>query len=193
MRFLVIFAHPVESSFVSSLHQRALEALTDAGHEIDDCDLYAERFQPVLSRDERVVYHDTDVNREFVSKEIERLHRCNGLVLIFPTWWYGMPAILKGYLDRVWLPGAAFEVTNGRTLPMLQNIVKFAVITTYGSPWWFNKFIGDPNKMALMRGVSRLFAKDTRKLWLAQYGMDAIAPTERKTFLQKVRRELRAF
>ena len=54
-------------------------------------------------------------------KEIERLLRCKGLVLVFPTWWYGMPAMLKGYIDRVWLPGVAFELEDGRTMPLLQQ------------------------------------------------------------------------
>jgi NAD(P)H dehydrogenase (quinone) len=193
MRFLVVYAHPVEDSFVSSVHQHALEALKDAGHEVDDCDLYAEGFQPVLSRSEQIAYHNQDANNELLLKEAERLRLCNGLVLIFPTWWSGMPAILKGYFDRVWLPGIAFEVAGNRTLPLLQNILKFAVITTYGSPWWFNKAMGDPNKTILMRGMSRLFAKDLRKLWLAQYGMDAINAAVLKAFLQKVSRELRTF
>jgi len=191
MRFLVIYAHPVEDSFVSAIHHCTVNALTEAGHEVDDCDLYSEGFQPVLSREERLAYHDQRINRVSVSREIERLLRCRGLVLIFPTWWYGMPAILKGYIDRVWLPGVAFEVVGHRTLPLLQNITRFAVVTTYGSPWWLNKLMGDPSRRALMRGVSGLFAQDVRKLWLAQYSLDAIDAAAREGFLRKVDRRFR--
>ena len=87
MRFLVIYAHPVKESFVSALHDGAVAALRAAGHEVDDCDLYAEGFQPVLSREARIDYHNTDVNRGHASNEIDRLLRCNGLVLVYPTWW----------------------------------------------------------------------------------------------------------
>jgi NAD(P)H dehydrogenase (quinone) len=193
MRFLVIYAHPVENSFVSALHRCAVKALADAGHEIDDCDLYREGFQPVLSRAERIDYHDVGSNRAHAPDHIERLLKCEGLVLVFPTWWYGMPAMLKGYIDRVWLPGVAFDVVDGRTKPLLHNIVKFAVVTTYGSPWWLNKLIDDPNRSTFMRGIRYLLARDVRTLWLAQYGMDAIDGATRERFLSKVERRLRAF
>jgi NAD(P)H dehydrogenase (quinone) len=114
MRVLVVYAHPVEGSFVAALHRCVVTTLKEAGHEVDDCDLYAEGFQPALTRDERRAYHDLDANRTIAPKEVERLKRCEGLVLVFPTWWYGMPAMLKGYIDRVWLPGVAFELKNGR-------------------------------------------------------------------------------
>jgi NAD(P)H dehydrogenase (quinone) len=193
MRFLVIYAHPDNDSYVSALHRCAVAALTEAGHEVDDCDLYSEGFQPVLTRAERRAYHDVHANQAFVPKEIERLLACDGLVLVFPTWWYGMPAILKGYIDRVWLPGVAFEVVDGRTRPLLGNIVRFAVVTTYGSPWWLNKVMDDPNRSMLMRGIRKLFAKNVHTLWLAQYGMDAIDVAKREQFLRKAERRLREF
>jgi NAD(P)H dehydrogenase (quinone) len=193
MRFLVVYAHPVQDSFVSALHRCVVTALTEAGHTIDDCDLYAEGFQPVLTREERLAYHNTGANRGHVPKEIERLLSCDGLVLVFPTWWYGMPAMLKGYIDRVWLPGVAFELVNGQTRPLLHNIVRFAVVTTYGSPWWLNKLMGNPNRSIFMRGFRHLFARNVRTLWLAQYGMDAVDASTREQFLRKVGERLRTF
>src|SRR5262245_66319295 len=109
------------------------------------------RLQPALARAERIVYHDLGANRGSVPDYIERLRRCDGMVLVFPTWWYGMPAILKGYIDRVWLPGVVFKLDHGRTRPILDNIKRFAVVTTYGSPWWLNKLIFDHNRSMLMR------------------------------------------
>jgi putative NADPH-quinone reductase len=193
MRFLVIYAHPVEESFQSALHRQVVTSLTEAGHEVDDCDLYAERFQPVLSRAERLAYHDSTANRAFVPMEITRILNCQGLVLVFPTWWYGMPAILKGYIDRVWLPGVAFDVVKGRTRPLFQNIVRFSVVTTYGSPWWLNKLMGDPNRRVLMRGIRSLFSPKVHTLWLARYGMDFIDRASRDQFLRKVKHQMRTF
>lgn len=191
MRFLVVYAHPAEDSFQCALHRLVVKTLIESGHEVDDCDLYAEQFQPVLSPAERRAYHNIDANRAFARKEIARLLRCQGLVLIFPTWWYGMPAILKGYLDRVWIPGIAFELVNGRTRPLLQNIIRFAVVTTYGSPWWLNKLMGDPNKRVFTRGISHLFARRCRVLWLAKCGLDFIDKGSRDRFLRKVERRIR--
>jgi NAD(P)H dehydrogenase (quinone) len=194
MRFLVIYAHPVDESFQSAIHARVLKTLTDAGHEVDDCDLYAEAFQPVLTRDERRVYHDFIENKKRVTREIERLLRSQGLVFVFPTWWYGMPAILKGYFDRVWLPGIAFQVADWGTKPHLNHIVRYAVVTTYGSPWWLNTFVfGNPNRKVFMRCIRRLISPKARTLWLARYGLDYINETARKEFLEEIGRRLRKF
>ena len=194
MRFLLIYAHPVEDSFQSAIHRCVVEALAEAGHEVDDCDLYAEGFQPVLTRAERKTYHEVSANRAFAAKEIERLLACQGLVFVFPTWWYGMPAILKGYIDRVWLPGVVFEVAAGRTRPLMQHIVRFAVVTTYGSPWWLNKLVlGDPGRKVCMRGIRHLFSPVARTMWLAQYGLDYIDAAKRARFLMTVSRRLRQF
>lgn len=194
MRFLVIYAHPVEGSFQSALHRCVVETLSGAGHEVDDCDLYAENFQPVLSAGERRAYHSPTPDIAAVAKEIERLQHADGLVFVFPTWWFGMPAILKGYIDRVWLPGVAFELRKGQTIPLLGQIRRFAVVTTYGSPWWLNKFVfHDPNRHALLRGLRLLVSGNARTSWLALYGMDSKTDRSRRRFLRKVRRRLRRF
>lgn len=193
MRFLVVYAHPVEESYVSALHAQVVRSLREAEHEVDDCDLYGEGFQPVLSRDERRAYHKVEANRAFAKQEIDRLLASDGLVLVFPTWWFGMPAILKGYIDRVFVPGVAFDLAHGRTQPLLRNIVRFAVVTTYGSPWWLIKLMGEPNRRVLMWGLRDLFSGKVRALWLARYGMDTIDDAARGRFLQKVARRMRRF
>ena len=191
MRFLVIHAHPLPDSFQAELHRRVVTTLTAAGHHVDDCDLYAEGFQPVMGGEERRLYHCAGANRRFVPSDVERLLNCQGLVLVFPTWWYGMPAILKGYFDRVWLPGVAFEVAGGRTRPLLRNIERFAVVTTYGSPWWFNRLMGDPNRRVITRGLRALFPRGVRMLWLARYGMDFADRHSCERFLDRVERGMR--
>jgi NAD(P)H dehydrogenase (quinone) len=194
MRFHVIYAHPVGSSFSSALHNCILDALAQSGHQVDDFDLYAEEFAPVLSHEERLSYGFNITQDKAVTEAIRRLRACTGLVFVFPTWYYGMPAILKGYFDRVWLPGVAFNVVDGRTTPMLQNITRLAVVTTYGSPWWLNTFVfGDPNKKVFTRGIRRLVAPAARTLWLAQYSMDAIDHRQLDRFLTKVTRHCRSF
>jgi NAD(P)H dehydrogenase (quinone) len=193
MRFLVIHAHPVPDSFNAALHRRVVESLSAASHAVDDCDLYAEGFQPVLTEAERRAYHDVGQNGRGVEEHIARLRACEGLVFVFPTWWYGMPAILKGYIDRVWIPGVAFELANGRTKASLQHIKRFGVVTTYGSPWWLNVVVGDPNRRMLMRGIRHLTSRKAKTLWLAQYGMDDISAAARQRFLERVSAKLSVF
>ena len=116
----------------------------------------------------------------------ERLRAAQALLFMFPTWNYGLPAIVKGYFDRVWRPGVSFELKNGRPHPILRHITHLAVVTTYGSPWAYNKlFMFEPNKRVFMRGFGGLLAPRLQKLWLAQYSEDRITDDERRAFMEK--------
>src|SRR6185436_78295 len=112
--------------FAAAVHRHVVEALTAAGHQVDDLDLYAEEFQPVLTREEREVHYNTGGNSASVASYVKRLQAADALVLCFPTWWYGMPAILKGWFDRVWAQGVAFRLPEGggAIMPGLTNIEK---------------------------------------------------------------------
>ena len=134
MRVHVIYAHPLAGSFAAALHARIVAALRRSGHQVDDCDLYGEGFNPVLTAAERRSYNTQSPDLAAVAPYVARLQAAEALVLCFPTWWYGMPAILKGWFDRVWARGVAFELPpgGGAITPALVNIKKFAVITTYG-------------------------------------------------------------
>jgi NAD(P)H dehydrogenase (quinone) len=190
-RFLVVYAHPSEESFGSQLHRVVVGTLAGRGFDVDDCNLYGESFQPAMSHEEWRVYGDPARNGEQVTGYVQRLRQCNGLVFVYPTWNYGQPAILKGYIDRVWLPGVAFDVVGGKVISRLRHIDRLAVVTTYGSPWWINRFVlGDPNRRTLMAGIRRLLARDVRVRWIAQYGMDTIKRDQAARFLKRVEKEI---
>ena len=129
MNVLVLYAHPVETSFNAGLHQTIVERLSAAGHAIDDCDLYAEDFDPRLTRAERLGYHAQREPNDAIAGYIERLRNAEALVLSFPVWNYGYPAILKGFFDRVFLPGVSFKLVDGKVQPTLHNIRKLAAVT----------------------------------------------------------------
>ena len=130
MRILVLHAHPVETSFSAALHARVLESLRRAGHEVDDCDLYAEGFDPVLSRAERLAYHDLERNRAWTRPYVDRVLAAQGLVLVYPVWNFGFPAVLHGFFDRVFLPGVSFHMPEGRVRPALTQMRRLAVVAT---------------------------------------------------------------
>src|SRR5215470_1945688 len=161
MRVHVVYAHPSPNSFAAAIHGRVVGGLKVSGHDVDDLDLYSEQFEPVLTLSEREAYYKAGANFPGVAKYVERLRAAEALVLCFPTWWYGMPAILKGWFDRVWLPGVAFHspADGGPIKPGLTNIRKLAVVTTYNSPRWFMRlYMREPGKIVLMRGFARLIA-----------------------------------
>jgi putative NADPH-quinone reductase len=207
---LIVYAHPEPKSFNGAMRDLAVQTLAGAGHEVVVSDLYAMGFNPVagpgdmsgerndpdffsLQREQTAAYEAGRLSAD-IDVEIEKLKRADFVLFQFPIWWFGMPAILKGYIDRVWVPGVAFELKNGQTLPLLQNIRRFAVVTTYGSPWWLNKFVfHDPNRHVLMHGLRYLVSRNARGLWLALYGMDHRSDFRRRLFLRKVERRLRRF
>ena len=196
MRVLVIYAHPVADSFAAALHQAVVAALRRGGHEVDDCDLHAEGFDPVLSAAERRAYNTPAPDLSAVAAHVARLQAAEALVLCFPTWWYGMPAILKGYFDRVWAQRVAFTLPEGggAILPALTNIKKFWVVTTYGSPWWLIKLVlRDPVRAVLLGGLARLCGKGVETRFLAFYNIDAASRARTSAFLAKVGRTFTRF
>jgi NAD(P)H dehydrogenase (quinone) len=129
MRVLVLYAHPVETSFGAAVHKTLVETLRRRGHEIDDCDLNAEKFDPVMSRQDRLDYHNVAVNQTRVKPYVDRLLNAEALAFSFPVWNMGFPAILKGFIDKVFLPGVSFYLKeNGDYVPSLTNIRKLGVL-----------------------------------------------------------------
>jgi NAD(P)H dehydrogenase (quinone) len=86
MHVLVLFAHPVETSFGAALHAKVVETLSARGHKVDDCDLNAEGFDPVMTREDRIEYYDPVLNRRRVAPYVDRLLAAEGLVFSFPVW-----------------------------------------------------------------------------------------------------------
>jgi NAD(P)H dehydrogenase (quinone) len=101
-----------------------------------------------------------------------------------------MPAVLKGYFDRVWAPGIAFEHNRagGSIRPLLTHIKVFGVVTTYGSPWWIVRLVaGDPGRKVLMRGLKPMCGRRVRSFFLAQYDLDRATLEARTAFIARVR------
>lgn len=192
MRVLVIFAHPVETSFAASLHQTVLTNL-HGRHEVRDLDLYAEDFDPRLTRQERLNYHDTTLNLPPIAKYAEMLRWAEAVVFCFPVWCFGVPAILKGYFDRVLAPGVAFDIDGTVVTPKLTNIRRVVAVTTYGRDLYRVKIgVGDLPKAQITRYFRWFCAKDCKVTYMAHYHMNASTPDSRGRYQARVAKTLAA-
>ena len=197
MRVLVVHAHPSPESFVSHLRDAALEELAAAAHEVRQRDLWAEGFDPVFTADERLT-HTGDLAPKLgrhpaLAPHVADLQWCEALVLVYPTWWSGQPAVLKGWFDRILMNGVAWRLPEGanRIQPLLGNVRRLVVVTTHGSPKWVNALQGEPGKRTAMRSVRLMFTLRCRASWVAMYGLDRASVRRRDAFERRVRRRMR--
>src|SRR5258708_8941746 len=188
MGVLVLYAPPLPDSFNAAVHRTAIESLTAAGHEVDDLDLYAENFQPVLSAEERRHYHDLGRNRAPVASYVDRLQRAEAVVFVFPTWSFGLPAILKGWFDRVLIPGVSFTLgDDGIARPALKNVRRIVGVSTYGRPWWHARLIVGGLPRRQITGYFRSLGGGAPASYLALYDMNRATAQQRERFLNPVR------
>jgi NAD(P)H dehydrogenase (quinone) len=190
MHLQVIQCHPLADSYSHALFVAVVTALEQRGHQVTATDLYQERFDPAMNAAERQSYYQPHYEDAAVARYTELLRRVDGLIVCFPQWWFGMPALLKGYFDRVWGPGIAFahDPARGRIRPLLTNIRIFGVVTTYGSPRWIARLIaGDPGRKVLLRALKPMCGSGVRSFYLAHYDMDRATPASRQAFIVRVR------
>jgi putative NADPH-quinone reductase len=195
MRVLVVYCHPVPESFCASIRDTAVATLAEGGHEVRLLDLYAEGFDPVMGGEERRRYNDGPPCDPALAPHIALLKWAEGILFIYPTWWYGLPAMLKGWLDRVWATDVVFRLPKGKggIESMMQHVGRLGVITVCGAPWWWSVLIGQPGRKTLLRGMRALCARRCRTFYLAHYLMDVSTDATRAAFLKQVQARLAKF
>ena len=196
MTALVVFAHPLRESLCGRLADVAVEGLAAAGHDVELLDLYDRGFDPRLTRAERVAYYADSPEASEVPGHAAALARAEALVFVFPTWWFGPPAMLKGWIDRAFAPGVAFAHAKdlGPIVPRLERLRHAAVVTTLGSPWWVDRFV-------MRRPVRRIFksaviggcAPNARFSWLPFYASERPEPQRVEAFERRVTSTLSRF
>lgn len=191
-RVLVLFAHPCEESFSAALKTTVVETLQKRGWDVDLCDLYAEGFDPVLSAAERRGYQIIPDNCASVQSYVDRLRAAQALVFVFPVWNFGFPAILKGFVDRVFLPGVSFTLDQGLVAPGLTHIRKMAAVTTYGATRWRAFLASDPPKRVICRALW-FVARPQKMRYLALYDMNRVTDDQRRRYIASVQREMEHF
>ena len=194
---LVVYVHPVEESFTSCVRDAVIDFLTTQHHEVRLRDLYAENFDPFLSAAERALHHTPPTTRPELARDVEDLRWCEAIVFVYPTWWSGLPAMLKGWIDRTWMNEVAWVLPAGANTirPRLTNIRRLIAVTTHGSSKFVNALQGEPGKRTISRSIRVMCNKFCRARWIALYGIDNSTLEQREKHLatigQRVARALR--
>lgn len=157
--------------------------------DVDLLDLYAEGFDPCLTATERSSYFTSPYDASAVRTFIERLLRADKLVLVFPQWWFGVPAILKGFFDRVLVPGVAFDHPRGSGMPVprLTRLKTLVVVSSTGAPWWVMRFfVGDPIRRQIGRAIKPALNPKARFRMLTLHDMDHMTEARAAAFLDRM-------
>lgn len=188
MRTLIVFNHPYEGSYCNAILNSVEKGLSRAGHEIDLIYLDKEDFNPVMTSDDLLAFIDREPIDPKVLEYKSRLEKADHLVFIFPIWWELMPALTKGFIDKVLFPGVAYQYKeNGLGMkPLLNNLKRVSVITTMNTPGVMYRFLfGNAIKKSLLRGTFWKMGYKNRK-WISLNMVKMVSEEKRKKWLEKI-------
>jgi putative NADPH-quinone reductase len=188
VKALIVHAHPDPTSFSAHLLSKVAEGLDAGGHEHRTIDLYAEGFSAAMSEVEWRLHRSTADHKPWTTDHAELLAWADTIVWVYPTWWSGPPAILKGWVDRVWTNGVAYHHTDSGLVPgPLTHVRRMYIVTTHGSSRLVNMLEGDVGKKMIRRTLRTLCGFRCRTRWLAMYDLDRSTAAARKRFAGSVR------
>ena len=196
MKCLVVTTHPLNDSLCKLLAKNVVIKLEQMGHEVTIEDLYAEKFDPVLTAIERESYYGGSYESSNVAAQVSRLKEAEALVLLFPTWWFGFPAMLKGWFDRVWGPGIAYDHASdfGPIKPRLDNLRKVLVVTTLGAPWWVDRLVmWQPVKRIMKIALLGACTHKSKLQFLTLYKSEKLGNQRIQVFKNKIEKALGAW
>lgn len=195
MQALIVVAHPCADSFTHANLGAVHSGLESAGHTVDVIDLYADGFTAAMSRAERAAYEaPKPILDPQIADYAKRLMVAEIVVFVYPTWWSTVPAILKGWFDRVLVPGVGFRLDerSGKVRPALAQVRHLVGVSTYGSPKPYVRFINDNGRRMITRTLRLSCGWRARPKWFGLYSMDTTSDADRRSFLEHVEREMEA-
>ncbi|MCY8010750.1 NAD(P)H-dependent oxidoreductase [Bacillus haynesii] len=188
MQTAVIYAHPNPNSFNGAILHQVIKALEDGKHSYDVIDLYKDRFDPVLLFDEKK--RRSDMKRDPETAEYRRIVKnADHLIFIYPLWWGGMPAIMKGFIDRVFAAGEAY--TYQGKLP--KGLLKARTATVYytaDAPSWYLRFWRRDADWVTVKDVMLKFCGVRRVRRLLFAGVKDSTEEKRTQWLDRVYRSI---
>eukprot|EP01039_Chlorochromonas_danica_P002743 gene2743-2996_t len=230
-KVLVVQCHPAQTSFNALAAESVCKGLLKAGHNVRLRRLYCyddnsvsfalpaasqERFSvssyassqgahleaSLTSKEQKNYDNGVEVPAD-VREAVQDLLWCDSLVFVYPTWWFNFPAALKGYFDRVLLPGVAYTSPDQKTpapfiggtglIPKLLHVNKVGVVTTFGASRLVVVFAGDNGRRFISRGFRALMAPGSQMMWHGLYESTVCGDDQRQTFLQTLEEDYSHF
>ncbi|EUJ33168.1 flavodoxin-like fold family protein [Listeria floridensis FSL S10-1187] len=156
MKTVIVYNHPYNGSFCHALLESAQKGAERAGHEVEIIDLDADQFNPVMSGADLLAFREHKMIDSQALHYAKAIQQANHLVLIFPIWWELMPAMMKGFIDKVIFPGSTYTYTKSgyRMKTLLPNLQTTTVVTTMNTPKvMYTTVYGNAIKKALIQGT----------------------------------------
>jgi NAD(P)H dehydrogenase (quinone) len=193
MLVLLVLADPLPDSFTHQLAAQAEAGLRAGGHEVSTIDLYKVGFRAAMTAEERAAYHgEQPICDSMVAEHVDTIKQVDALVIVYPTWSSGMPAILKSWFERVMVPGVAFRFheRTGKVRPALVNVRRIIGISTYGSSRRHVRSVNDSGRRTITRAFRVNTGFGTRTRWFGFYDVAASNETKRNEFAARIQREM---
>ena len=195
MKVVVVFNHPYEGSYCNAILDSVTRGLQQANHETDIINLDKDGFNPVMTAQDLKAFRDKQPADPMVIEYKHRLEQADHVVFIFPIWWELMPAMMKGFIDKVIFPGIAFDYadnSNTRMKPLLTKIKGVTLITTMNTPRILYRVIfGNPVQKALMVGTFWKLGYKNRK-WISLTMVKQASVEKRKLWLTRIEKTFAA-
>jgi NAD(P)H dehydrogenase (quinone) len=190
MKVAIVFNHPYEGSYCNAILQSVTAGLSKAGHNIELLHLDNDGFDPVMRTADLKAYRDGAPCDPKVIAYRERLADADHLVFIFPVWWELMPAMTKGFIDKVIFPGVAFDHDHSGRYPKMikrfKQIKGITLITTMNTPSLvYHLFFGNAIKRALFAGTFWKLGYKNRR-WISFNMVKFVKQEKRIKWLSKL-------
>lgn len=142
MKTLIVYYHPYEGSYCNSILGAVRSGLKKGRHPNKVIDLEAEGFDPVMRAKDLMAFGQAGRGDDITTTDVDaavlrykkKLEWAERIVMIFPVWWMTMPAMMKGFIDKVIFPGVAYNMEGGRLKSRLKNLHQVTVISTMNTP-----------------------------------------------------------
>ena len=166
MNTLIVYTHPWDGSFNHHVLETTIETYQNKGHEVDVIDLHKDNFDPIYHSEELKLFASGQYKDKLAEDYSNRLKKADNVVFIFPIWWYGPPAMLKGFFDKVFLNGHTYQQNDkGEMLGILNIQQAVALTTAHIEKDPLSQFLGNPIETLYLDGIMKLCgAKETK--WL---------------------------
>lgn len=192
MKTVIVYNHPYEKSFCHAILEAAQKGAQQAGHEVDIIDLDKDKFNPVMTGEDLRGFVKHTMVDEMSIDYFNRIKTADNLILIFPIWWEVMPAMMKGFIDKVFFPGSFYGYTeSGKGMQTFFPNMKITIITTMNTPAPVYRFIfGNAIKNALIKGTFRKTGFKNVK-WISFNMVKGSTDQKRKDWLKKVEESIK--